>query len=110
MARILLIDDDENILKLYKTYLQNEGFEFLSAINAFDGLDILYNYTVDLVLIDVTMPKLNGFQLFERLRRSPRFKTLPVAIFSSRNDKRHSKAIQLGANEYILKPFEKKNL
>lgn len=107
MARILLVDDDVTLLDLYHHILNHQDHEVITCDNAFDALETLYNVTVDLALVDANMPTANGYWLLERLRKSPRFKTLPIAMFTARTDKRDvQKAIQMGANDYILKPIK----
>ena len=110
MARILLIDDDVNTLILFKSYLKSEDHEILQAVNGFEGLEFLYNYTIDLALIDVNMPHGNGFKLLERIRRSPRFKSLPVSMVSARGEPKDIEAaLKLGANSYMVKPVKRED-
>ena len=83
MARILLIDDDMVLLTLYKTRLVADGHEVQTAQNGEDGFALAKKNQPDLVVLDLLMPKLNGFSLLEQIRADEQLKDLHIVVFSS---------------------------
>lgn len=108
MARILLIDDDESTLALEQLYLYEEGHETLAATDALMALDYLSLYEFDLVIVDVNMPRLSGFQLVNNIKKNKDFKDVAIAFLTSCHDKDHvTKASELGADLYLVKPISR---
>ena len=104
MARkILIAEDDADIVELLRLYLTNEGFEVLSAPNGEDALRILDETKIDLAVLDIMMPKMDGYELTKRIRAAG---NLPVLILSARNmDSDKILGLDLGADDYMTKPF-----
>lgn len=108
MARILVVDDDPSILSLERLLLTEQGHEVLLADSARAGLSILGLYHVDLIIVDVMMPDLNGFQFVNLAKSNPRLFDAPVAFLTSKNNKRDiMRARELGADFYIMKPIDR---
>jgi DNA-binding response OmpR family regulator len=108
MARILIIDDDQSLLELEKLILLNAGFEVLVAENALIALNLLELYAVDLLIVDIQMPRFNGFQFVNTVRRNHQFKFIPVAFLSASVEKINIiQAAKLGADFYITKPIDR---
>jgi DNA-binding response OmpR family regulator len=102
MARILLVDDEPNILKLSSFIVKSLGYEVFTAENGKKALDFLKNNTVDLVVSDLIMPEIGGFDLCEQLRDKT-----PVIIVSAMSDEFKPETIfKVGAVDYIPKPFD----
>ncbi len=104
MARkILIAEDDADIVELLRLYLTNEGFEVLSAPNGEEALRILDETKIDLAVLDIMMPKMDGYELTKRIRAAG---NLPVLILSARNmDSDKILGLDLGADDYMTKPF-----
>ncbi|MCP1312403.1 response regulator transcription factor [Paenibacillus tyrfis] len=101
---ILVADDEKELVDLIKLYLEVEGYRVMEASNGQEALDKLQEYAVDLVILDIVMPLLNGFQLVKTIRESANH--IPV-IFLSASVQDHDKilGLQLGADDYMTKPF-----
>jgi DNA-binding response OmpR family regulator len=110
MARILMVDDDQTILDLEKKLLSDEGHDVLVVENALVALDILEFYEVDLIILDIEMPRYNGFQFVTTLRNNPELANIPIAFLSAHSEAETiAKAGKLGADFYLLKPIEEKS-
>ena len=100
---ILLVDDEERILIFLKTKLKSLGFEVLLAGNGVEALEQIQGQEPDLVVLDVIMPKMDGFQTLKELRI---FSSVPVIMLSARgDDSDRIKGLGLGADDYLPKPF-----
>ncbi len=103
---LLLIEDDKFFQNFYLTKLTEKGFNVTLAADGKEGLDKLQNGTFDLMLLDLIMPRLNGFEVLKKRSESDKFKSIPVIVFSTLSqDKDLSEAKNLGANDYINKTF-----
>lgn len=109
-VNILLVDDDEINLLILKEYLKNQYNVFL-ATNAKDALDILDKSDIHLILLDVEMPEINGFELVEKIKTIPKNSDIPFMFITGRNDDESiEKGLELGAKDFISKPFKQKQL
>ncbi len=103
-ARILVVDDEPTAVNLIGAILRREGCEVTSAPDGDAGLRRFREYAPDLVLLDVVLPKLDGFELCARLRESS---DVPVIMLSALpNERDRARCLRLGANDYLAKPFE----
>ncbi|AXI29070.1 DNA-binding response regulator [Priestia megaterium] len=101
--RILIIDDDEQIRNLIAIYLENEGFEALKASNAVSGLALLEEQEVDLIILDIMMPQMNGIDAAFKIREE---KNMPIIILSAKSeDMDKISGLTAGADDYLTKPF-----
>ena len=104
MAKILLVEDDSLIVKIYSTRLKADGYTILSADNGEDGLSMAEKEIPDLILLDVMMPKVDGFTVLEKMRANAALKDKPILVYSNlAQDTEIDKAKQLGATEFIVK-------
>ena len=104
MASLLIIDDDVQSSTALAALLRREGHQVSCAPSAGDALSRLRQADPDLVLLDLTMPRVDGLELFEALTDEPRFRGLRVAIYSGRDEPAsHDAARRLGACDYIVK-------
>lgn len=103
---ILAVDDEEEILRLYNTFLKFSGFIVKTVQNAEDCVDHLMHHEVDLILLDVNMPGIDGLRLLEMIRTQPKNKETPIIMISARGDEGTvKKAATLGCDNFIVKPF-----
>ena len=101
--RILLVDDDRNISHLIRLYLEKEGFEVCEAARGDEGLAAFKRQAPSLVLLDVMLPGVDGFQLLSPLRE----RGIPVIYLTAKNDLESKlQGLREGAEDYIVKPFE----
>ncbi|MCL5994772.1 MAG: response regulator transcription factor, partial [Chloroflexi bacterium] len=99
-----IVDDDPNIRELVRLFLQNEGFDLYEACDGVEALDKLAAVKVDLVILDVMMPNMDGWELCRRLRGSYDFPLLMLTAKGETSQK--IKGFQLGTDDYLVKPFE----
>jgi pilus assembly protein CpaE len=104
---VLFVDDEEHIRKVISTYLDRRGYEVVTAANGEEALRIIAERTPDIVVTDVSMPKMDGFELTRRLRAHPRTASVPVIILSAlKQEERILAGYQAGADDYVPKPVE----
>ena len=105
MSNILIADDEKEIIKLLKIYLENADVNVLSANDGQQALDILDENNIDLALIDIMMPKIDGYQVIKKIRQQEKY--IPVIVISAKITlSERILGIELGADDYITKPFE----
>jgi two-component system KDP operon response regulator KdpE len=101
--RILLVDDEERVLNFLRSKLKVGGYEVLTADNGYDALEEAQAQEPDLIVLDILMPRMDGFDTLKELRR---FSSVPVIILSARRDDVDKiKGLGLGADDYLAKPF-----
>jgi DNA-binding NarL/FixJ family response regulator len=106
-AQLLLVDDEPGLREAVQDYLQEHGFTVQAASNAGDAWQMLQTRTPDLVISDVMMPKVDGYQFLEQLREDPRFKSLPVVFLTARGmTTDRIQGYQAGCDAYLSKPFD----
>jgi DNA-binding response OmpR family regulator len=106
--RILIIEDDPAVLRAISYMLEKEGYEVLTAVNGLEGLTKVKGENPDLLILDVMLPGIDGFEVCHRLRAEPQTAQLPILMLSAKGqaaDK--SMGLQVGANEYLTKPVER---
>lgn len=109
--KILIVDDIPSNIWLLKAMLEQSGFQICSAENSEEALERLKRGTIDLILLDVLMPGVNGFELAEQLKHHPDYREIPIIFLTALNEPGDVvKGFQLGANDFISKPFNKEEL
>lgn len=104
---ILLADDDQDICLLIKDYLEISGYYVLVANNGLVALELLDSYLPHLVISDIKMPQVDGYQLIKQIRQKPQFRLLPVIFLTEFNStKERIKGYQNGCDVYLPKPFD----
>ena len=103
--KILIIDDDLDTLRLVGLMLQRQGYQISAATNGQQGLDKAFEENPDLILLDVMMPDMDGYEVTRRLRQNPTTAETPVLMFTAKNqiDDRVT-GLEVGANDYLTKP------
>ena len=105
--RILCIDDEPEILKFLEAVLVPKGYEVIKAENGEEALEKLKEERVDLVISDVRMPKMDGFELCRRIKGDERYRDIPVIIITGLTEtKDRIKGIEAGAEDFISKPID----
>jgi len=104
MKKILFIEDESALQKAFGDILSNAGYELKSALDGEVGLRLAESEKPDLVLLDLTLPKLNGFEVLEKLKTNPETKKIPVIILTNLERMEDvDRAIELGAMTYLVK-------
>jgi len=104
MSRILVVDDDPYIRELVRTFLEREGIDVQEAVDGVDALCKLESSKADMVILDVMMPHMDGWELCRRLRQAGDFPLLMLTAKGEMEEK--VRGFQLGADDYLVKPFE----
>jgi two-component system OmpR family response regulator len=106
--KILIVEDDPNLLETLKYNLQRENYEVLTAADGEQGLEIALDRNPDLVILDVMLPKLSGFEVCRILRRKT---TVPILMLTAKTDETDKVVgLELGADDYVTKPFGMREL
>lgn len=106
--KILIADDEKLIRDVIKTYAEEENFECLEAENGLEALDIINKQNIDLIVLDIMMPKMDGMSFLETLKKE---KNIPVIILSARTEEYDKlRGFDLGTDDYLTKPFSPKEL
>lgn len=106
--KILIVDDEKLIRDVIKTYAEEENFECLEAENGLEALDIINKQNIDLIVLDIMMPKMDGMSFLETLKKE---KNIPVIILSARTEEYDKlRGFDLGTDDYLTKPFSPKEL
>lgn len=110
--KILVVDDEIHIVQIVKFNLEKRGgYEVLTAKNGEEGLEIARSEKPDLILSDVMMPKMSGFQFCEALKKDDEIKSIPFIILTAKGQENDIKTGEdLGVDDYITKPFSPKAL
>jgi DNA-binding response OmpR family regulator len=104
---VLIIEDEKLIIVSTQMVLEAAGFRVESATNGEDGIAKARSLSPDLILLDIMMPGIDGWETLTRLKRDPETATIPVIIFTAREHARgHQKSAEMGAADYFRKPFE----
>jgi two-component system, OmpR family, response regulator VanR len=100
---ILIVDDEKEILELLEIYLKNEGYSILKAGNGYEALDMLHTHDIDLIILDIMMPKMDGIQACMKIREE---KNMPIIMLSAKSqDMDKILGLSTGADDYVSKPF-----
>ena len=110
-CKILVVDDEEDILTLVTARLKQNDYEVITAPCGLEGIEKAEKERPDLVLVDVSMPRMNGYQMIQLLRQYESLKETPVVVITaSRHEDEAAWRTQVGVERFILKPFETKEL
>lgn len=107
--RVLLVEDEQTLAMIIKDTLSDEGFEIVTAENGVEGLKLFFDIRPDILVADVMMPELDGFEMVNKIRQTD--KTTPVLFLTARSAiKDVVEGFELGANDYLKKPFNMQEL
>lgn len=111
MPHVLVVDDEPNILLSLEFLMQQAGFTVATAPDAEHALELIGQQCPDLLLLDISLPGMSGFDLLERLRSAEPTRDLPVIMLTAHGrEVEKEKGMALGANEYVTKPFSTRAL
>jgi DNA-binding response OmpR family regulator len=109
--RILIVDDEPNIVISLEYLMKREGFDTAVAADGEAALQALEKAPPDLVILDVMLPRMNGFEVCRRIRADPRWRSLRILMLTAKGrDTEVEKGLGLGADAYVTKPFSTKDL
>jgi two-component system, chemotaxis family, chemotaxis protein CheY len=105
--RILTVDDSKTIRDMLMLTLADAGFEVLPAVDGQDGLDVLGKERVDVVITDINMPRMDGYELIRQVRRNAAYKTTPILVLTTESEmEKKNLAREAGATGWMVKPFD----
>jgi two-component system chemotaxis response regulator CheY len=105
--RILTIDDSKTMRDMLMLTLAEAGFDVLQAVDGQDGLDVLVNEQVDVVITDINMPRMDGYEVIRQLRSNPSHKTTPILVLTTESEaEKKNLARAAGATGWMVKPFD----
>lgn len=108
MNKLLIIDDDKGLTELLSDYLSQQGFDVRVANNPLEGIELIKKAPHDLLLLDVMMPEIDGFEALKRIRT---FSSIPVIMLTAKGDDFDKiLGLELGADDYLPKPFNQREL
>ena len=111
MTTVLVVEDSKSTRKMMSKLLSEKGFKVATAIDGVEALKKLPNVSPDIVVMDIVMPNMNGYELCRKIKSNPQTKDVPVVICSAKSeDFDRYWGIKQGADAYIAKPFEKREL
>jgi chemosensory pili system protein ChpA (sensor histidine kinase/response regulator) len=111
LPKVMVVDDSLTVRKVTGRNLGRHGMEVIMARDGIDALDQLVQGKPDLMLIDIEMPRMDGYELTTRIREDPNYRDIPIIVITSRAGSKHrERAMELGANAYLTKPYQEREL
>ena len=109
--KVLIVDDEPNIVLSVEFLMKREGYDVMTAADGQEALDMLEDAKPDLMILDVMMPRKNGFEVCEAVRSHPKFGSLPILMLTAKGrEAEMKKGLSLGADAYVTKPFSTHDL
>ena len=103
---ILIVDDEPNVVVPIQFLMEQQGYRAMIAERGEDALDLIYHYRPDLVLLDITLPGIDGYEVCEIIRLNPNYRKVKIIFLTARGrEEEIAKGLALGADAYITKPF-----
>jgi len=110
-GKVLIIDDEKLLVKSTCMALSQFGFELKGVLSGEEGLTAAAEFAPDIILLDIMMPGMDGWQVLEKLKQNPRTQDIPVFIFTAREySNGKAMAVKNGATDFVAKPFEPQEL
>ncbi|OGW77985.1 MAG: hypothetical protein A3I73_01320 [Omnitrophica bacterium RIFCSPLOWO2_02_FULL_45_16] len=104
---ILIVEDEVELVEMVKMRLEAHGYKIITAYNGEDGLYWARKEKPDLILLDLMLPRIDGYEVLETLKKDKNYADIPICIFTARaQDSERRLGVELGADAYIIKPFE----
>ncbi|WP_024676885.1 Hpt domain-containing protein [Pseudomonas syringae] len=104
---VMVVDDSVTVRKVTSRLLERHGMHVLTAKDGIDAMSLLQEHTPDIMLLDIEMPRMDGFEVASQIRQDEQFKELPIIMITSRSGQKHrDRAMALGVNEYLSKPYQ----
>jgi len=108
---VMIVDDSLTVRKVTSRLLQREGFDVVTAKDGVDALQILEDQTPDVILLDIEMPRMDGFEFTKTMKAEPKNAHIPIIMITSRTAEKHrNRAAELGVDLYLGKPYQEDEL
>jgi len=110
-GRVLVVDDDKHAVEILYRLLEKDGFEVLRTQSGTEAIELARKEQVDVILLDVMMPQMSGFEVCEQLRKDTRTRDIPVILLTAKDDmETRVVGMKLGVSEFLTKPINKREL
>ena len=107
----LVVDDSITMRRVTQRLLERRGVKVVTARDGLDAITVLQEHEVDIILLDIEMPRMDGYQFATHVRNDAKLKHLPIIMITSRSGEKHrAKAIEIGVNDYLSKPYQESQL
>ena len=106
MKKILIVDDEADIIEILQFVLEAQGYECITAMDGEEGLRLAKELLPDLIILDVMMPKINGYKISRLLKYDAKYKNIPILMITARSQEDKNIGEETGVDEYITKPFQ----
>jgi chemosensory pili system protein ChpA (sensor histidine kinase/response regulator) len=107
----LVVDDSITMRRVTQRLLERRGAKVLTARDGLDAITVLQEHEADIILLDIEMPRMDGYQFATHVRNDPKLKEVPIIMITSRSGEKHrAKAIEIGVNDYLSKPYQESQL
>ena len=107
MKKIIVVDDEPDVLKTTSIFLKSEGFNVVTAVDGIAALEVIRKERPDLIVLDIMLPKIDGYKICRMLKFDDKFRDIPIIIFTARaQEVDEKKAMEVKADAYITKPFQ----
>jgi len=107
----LVVDDSITMRRVTQRLLERRGAKVYTARDGLDAITVLQEHNVDVILLDIEMPRMDGYQFATHVRNDAKLKGLPIVMITSRSGEKHrAKAIEIGVNDYLSKPYQESQL
>ena len=107
-GKLLIIEDDADLVRALEVYFSRAGYDVIAAANGLEGMQTLYSERPDIVVLDIAMPKMDGWEVCRRIRE---LSEVPIVMLTARvQEDERVKGLKLGADDYVVKPFSLKEL
>ncbi len=108
---VLVVDDSITVRRVTQRLLERNGMRVMTAKDGIDAVTLLQEYMPDVILLDIEMPRMDGYEVAAQVRDDPRLKDIPIVMITSRVGLKHrARAIELGVNDYLGKPYQESQL
>ena len=108
---VLVVDDSITVRRVTQRLLERNGMKVMTAKDGVDALSILQEHLPDIILLDIEMPRMDGYELAAQVRGDERLAAIPIVMITSRVGEKHrARAIELGVNDYLGKPYQESQL
>ena len=109
--RVLVVDDSISIRKFVQRFLDRSGYEVEVAPDGMEALNTMEQSKFDVVITDLEMPVMHGYDLIAEMKRKEELRNLPIVVLTSRAGEKHrQKALDMGAQDYLVKPFDEQDM
>jgi chemosensory pili system protein ChpA (sensor histidine kinase/response regulator) len=109
--KVLIVDDSLSVRKYVTNFIESHGYRPLAAANGHEALNVLHENKVDLIITDLEMPVMHGYELIRRIRGIEYLREIPIIVLTSRGTKKHRQmALETGADDFLVKPFDESAL